>query len=90
MNCYRCNADIKNYRRSDTCPQCGYDTRTCKNCVHYNPNAYNECQESQAERVLDKEKGNFCDWFRPGQNEKAASSERAALKKAAEELFKKP
>jgi hypothetical protein len=24
---------------------------------------YNQCRESQAERVLDKERSNFCDFF---------------------------
>ena len=34
------------------------------NCDFYDAGAYNQCREPQAERVLEKEKGNFCDYFR--------------------------
>jgi hypothetical protein len=33
--------------------------------VHHDRSAYNECREPQAERVLDKERSNMCDFFRP-------------------------
>ncbi len=50
--------------RSAECEGCGADLRVCKNCAFYDGAAYNECSEPSAERVLDKEKGNFCDFFR--------------------------
>jgi hypothetical protein len=49
--------------RSEECESCRVDVRTCRNCKHFNPKAYNECNESQAERVVEKEKANFCDFF---------------------------
>lgn len=49
--------------RGECCEHCGADVRVCKNCTHYNPKAYNECKETQAERVLEKAKSNFCDYF---------------------------
>jgi hypothetical protein len=33
------------------------------NCTHYDPRAYNGCREPHAERVLDKDRSNFCDFF---------------------------
>jgi hypothetical protein len=49
--------------RSETCPHCGADLHVCLNCCFYNPGAYNECREPQAERVVEKKRSNFCDFF---------------------------
>ena len=49
--------------REETCPHCSWDLHVCFNCQHYDTSAYNECRESQADRVLEKDKGNFCDLF---------------------------
>ena len=44
---------------------CGAWLHCCRNCGLYAPGASNDCREPNAERVADKEQGNFCDWFRP-------------------------
>jgi hypothetical protein len=49
--------------RGSTCESCGADLRCCRNCAFYDPTAYNECSEPSAERVLDKDRANFCDYF---------------------------
>ena len=49
--------------RREACPFCMSDLRCCLNCQFYDPGAYNQCRDSQAERVLDKDRSNFCDWF---------------------------
>lgn len=75
--------------RRDTCPACMADIRCCKMCQFYDPKAYNDCRESSADRVQDKEKANFCDYFKigsPGSNPDQARQD--ALAKAAA-LFKK-
>lgn len=71
MNCYKCQNKLEasDFGRQDTCRQCGVDTRCCHNCLHYDRHAYNECRESSADRVVDKEKANFCDYFKPSQNQ---------------------
>ncbi len=51
--------------RRATCEGCGVDLHCCRNCRHHDPSIYNECSESAAERVLDKDASNFCDWFQP-------------------------
>jgi hypothetical protein len=64
--CYRCQKDwtiADKVGRAETCPSCGADLKCCRNCVFYDAGAYNQCREPQAERVLDKERGNFCDYF---------------------------
>ena len=77
--------------RNEVCSSCGADLRACINCGHYDPGKYNSCREPQAERVMDKEKRNFCDFFsadkqaRPGEKGPAKSDSRSRL----ENLFKK-
>jgi hypothetical protein len=49
--------------RKDTCPFCGHDLHCCRNCRFHAPEAYNGCREPQAERVIENERSNFCDYF---------------------------
>lgn len=49
--------------RTESCPQCGHDLHCCYQCRFYDPSYNNECREPQAERVVEKEKANFCDYF---------------------------
>jgi hypothetical protein len=64
--CHDCKKSLElsgSIGRTDTCPLCDADLHCCLNCRFYDPGAYNQCSEPQAERVLDKDKGNFCDYF---------------------------
>ena len=49
----------------DTCPKCDYDLHTCRNCRFYDTTKHNQCAETQAEWVRDKEASNYCDYFSP-------------------------
>lgn len=49
--------------RSETCPHCLSDVRCCSNCNFFDPSSYNECRENSAERVVEKDRSNFCDYF---------------------------
>lgn len=93
LRCYHCQTELKaesDFGRQERCPKCGFPTRCCKNCIHYEPSKYNECLEPVADRVVDKEKGNFCDYFKPGNNGSGGDKDRkAAARAAAEALFKK-
>jgi len=51
--------------RRDECESCGAQLHCCRNCAFYAESAYNQCSEPSAERVVDKDASNFCDWFRP-------------------------
>lgn len=94
--CWNCSTQLSplDYGRADTCSKCGKDTKVCKNCAFYDPNYNNECKETQADRVVEKERSNFCDYFRPHSLSSdgklsAGPPSRDALKAAAEALFKK-
>jgi len=78
--------------RQETCPHCGWDLHVCYNCQHYDPQAYNECRESQADRVLEKAKANFCDYFAasPISMRKGVAAKHQDVKSKLEALFKKP
>jgi hypothetical protein len=57
-------------------------------CKFFDARVYNECKESNADRVVDKEKANFCDYFTlTGGLIEDNSVE--SLKSAADSLFKK-
>ena len=75
--------------RSDTCPHCGRDLRCCKQCNYYQQNAYNECLEVMAERVVDKERANFCDYYMPKNSSQRKVNRTQNARDALEALFKK-
>lgn len=75
--------------RRDECKHCGADLHSCKNCGHYEPKAYNECAESAADVVKEKDRSNFCDHFTPSQSDRLNQSNASDLKAKAEALFKK-
>ncbi|MBN2030099.1 hypothetical protein JW824_07615 [bacterium] len=93
MHCYRCGREVHvqdRVGRQETCPHCGVYLHCCLNCRFYDPNAYHQCRESEAEYVSDKESANFCDYFEPGDSKKSQRTDRAEeAKKKLEQLFQK-
>lgn len=65
-SCVSCGApyDMPVYRGT-LCPSCGKELKTCRNCMHYMPGFANDCREPVSEPVPDKDRANFCDWFKP-------------------------
>ena len=64
MNCWKCGTvfeslEFNKIYRSDSCSDCKSDLHVCKNCRFYAPGHHNQCQETQAEWVSDKERSNF-------------------------------
>ncbi len=91
--CHRCGRAREGsgpVGRTETCDGCGADLHVCRNCDFFDPAAYNECRESRAERVLEKDRANFCDWFRGKQaaREKGTADQDTARKKL-DSLFRK-
>lgn len=93
MKCWNCGKDIDTRERVEfraACPSCERALHACKNCKHYDPGYYNQCHETIAERVVDKERGNFCELFTPrtdGTPHKDPSS--ASARSQLDALFKK-
>ena len=90
--CWHCAQEIasNNFHRQDTCDHCKRATHACKNCEHYDVSYNNLCRESSADRQVEKEGSNFCDYFKPSTRGPGAGAKSAeALKSAADALFKK-
>ena len=71
------------------CDSCHADTHVCKNCEFYDPKVYNECRETSADVVREKERANYCEYFQPRQGTGGADNVKKDLLSAAEALFKK-
>lgn len=94
MNCFFCGRDIETRERvgfRDTCPGCDRPLHACRNCDFYDRTYHNQCRETQADRVVDKERANFCEYFTPSQRRAAAAgpATKSATVGKLEDLFKK-
>lgn len=93
FTCYHCKKSIPvlgafKITRTEECPFCGFSLHCCRMCKFYDPKVYNECHESNADRLVDKEKSNFCDYFVLSDG-KAAGQDKEQLVSLADALFKK-
>ena len=66
-SCHFCGtsiaADTAIYRNSE-CPHCAKPLKICLNCEFYEKGAPSDCRETIAEPVREKDRANFCDYFR--------------------------
>lgn len=93
--CFACGKELTidgRVGRADECPACHADLHCCRNCRFYDRSAYNECREPSAERVVEKEKANFCDYFElaAGAVGVKETDKVAEARRKLERLFKKP
>ena len=96
MRCFQCSAviDLASGERVGfraDCDRCGGDLHVCRNCDLFDPGAHNQCRESQAEPVRDRERANLCEWFRPASADEPASggSPAQTAREALDALFRK-
>ncbi len=92
MNCAFCgkpNNVSNKVSRKEICHHCGRDLRCCRQCKFFDPHAYNDCREVSAERIVDKERSNFCDYFVPRGSARKNVNITQDAKMALEALFKK-
>lgn len=69
--CFHCKKELDisgRPGRGDSCTHCGSDLKVCLNCRFYDASAYNECWEPSADRVVEKERANFCEFFAFGES----------------------
>ena len=73
--CWSCGAPtgiVDRITRSDHCPACRADLKTCRGCRHFDPTRRYQCREQIDTPVHDKESANYCDWFLPREAVKGA------------------
>jgi hypothetical protein len=67
--CWKCGASLADLtlplRRLEECRKCGAELHVCKLCEWYSITVAKHCREPIAEEVKDKERANFCDYFKP-------------------------
>ncbi len=91
--CWKCGHSLAALslplRRLDECKQCGAELHVCKLCEFYNTSVAKHCREPIAEEVKDKERANFCDYFkpRPGVYSTAGAAAAAQAKADLDALF---
>jgi hypothetical protein len=95
VNCNFCGRQLELRERvgfRDECLHCDRPLHTCRNCGFYDPAYNNACREPMAERVVDKERANFCEYFTPasaGAKPGGGLAATASVQNKLEELFKK-
>lgn len=82
LTCWQCGVALNDLplplSRNAECPRCRAALRVCRLCEFYDQRANRQCREPQAELVREKERANFCDWFRPLSREQVRTDEAAA------------
>ena len=67
--CWKCGASLADVtlplRRLEECRTCGAELHVCKLCEWYSVAVAKHCREPIADEVKDKERANFCDYFKP-------------------------
>lgn len=72
LHCWRCGASLAELtppiERRDECPACRAQLYVCKFCEFYEPKVAKQCREPVADEVKDKERANFCGYFKVNPN----------------------
>lgn len=69
ITCFRCGGSLEHLSlplsRRDECRDCRAPVHVCRMCMYFDRNVPKQCTEDDAEEVINKEKVNFCEWFKP-------------------------
>lgn len=86
--CWKCGASLADLtlplRRLEECHQCHAELHVCKMCEWYSLSVAKQCRETVAEEVKEKERANFCDYFKPRPDAYSPTNVDAAAKAQAE------
>jgi hypothetical protein len=65
--CWYCGSPVNDPEplgRSLRCEICGKDLKICRHCSFFLPGSRGDCSEPGAEPPAEKDRANFCDWFK--------------------------
>ena len=69
FHCWQCGKPLEGVilpmSRREECVACHADQHVCKMCVFFNDSGRGDCSEDRAEWVSDRDRANFCDYFKP-------------------------
>ena len=67
--CWKCGLSIEELpmplSRMAECRKCHAQLHVCKLCEFYDVHVADQCREPVADRVMEKERANFCGYFKP-------------------------
>lgn len=91
--CFSCSKQLdlfggQKVSKNEECPYCYASIHSCRMCHHYEVQAYNQCREPNAERIVEKEKANYCDYFSLNLGKGQGDNSKDDLLKKAHSLFK--
>lgn len=93
LSCFQCHKNLtlgpgQKIPKNEECPYCYASLHSCRMCSFYDQSAYNECREPSAERIVEKEKANFCDFFVLKGPSGSSAPDKENLKNKFDSLFK--
>jgi hypothetical protein len=92
FRCWKCGATLAEWplplSRVAECTACRAYEHVCRMCLMFDRNAPKQCREQDAEEVKEKERPNFCDYFKPNpQAFKVGDAKTQAAKSTLDSLF---
>ena len=67
--CWKCGASLaalpQPFARAEVCPSCRADVHVCRQCVFFDRSRSKQCRETIVDEVSNKERSNFCGYFKP-------------------------
>ncbi len=67
--CWKCGASLEDvllpFSRREECPACHTDLHVCRMCEFFDTSFAKSCREPVADEVREKERANFCGYFKP-------------------------
>jgi len=86
LYCWQCGTALPDVplpvSRRESCPSCDADLHVCRQCEFYDTSAAKDCREPVADEVVDKERANACDYFRPRFGVMGTENDEAAAARA--------
>ena len=80
--CWKCGGPLQELllplARHEECPRCRAQLHVCRMCVYFDTAAPQQCREPVAENVSDKQRANFCGYFRINPHAYAGPSDQGA------------
>ena len=92
--CAQCGTVLDATAALGTCPKCGFELHSCKQCMYFDPGSRFECMQSIKERIAKKDARNDCTLYEIRVTREKETSTPASLRpndarQAFENLFKK-
>ena len=92
--CTQCGTVLQNTSGEGSCPKCGFELHSCKQCTYFDPGSRFECMQPIKERIPKKDARNDCALYeirvtREKETSTPATVKPSSARAAFDNLFKK-